>query len=76
MATGETLDNHTAEETRALSKVLGTIRVVIHRRFGGQKLGLQKEPVQMHGDGPRESCEWPGHNIITNVRPFPLGGTH
>ena len=55
IAIGETLGNHTAEETRALSKVLGTIRVVIHRRFGGQKLGLQKEPTQMHGVVPEKA---------------------
>lgn len=55
MAIGETLDSHTAEETRALSKVLGTIRVVIHRRFGGQKLGLQKKLAQMHGVVPEKA---------------------
>jgi hypothetical protein len=55
MAIGETLDNHTAAEPRALTDVLGTIRVVIHRRFGGQKHGLQKKPIQMHGVVPEKA---------------------
>jgi len=55
MLIGETVDNHTRQEIKALSKVLGTIKVIIHRRIGGQKPGLQKEPAQMHEVVPEKA---------------------
>jgi hypothetical protein len=41
---GETKASDTKKEISALKKILGTIKIVIHRRVGGEKRGLQREP--------------------------------
>jgi len=54
---GETKASDMKEEIIALKKILGTIKIVIHRRVGGEKRGLQREPPQMHGVVPEKAVK-------------------
>jgi hypothetical protein len=52
---GEFQASDTKEEIEALKKILGTIRVVTHRRAGTQMLDVQRDPPRMHDVVPEKA---------------------